>query len=198
MKASEMARPPMRPGNPHTFASPATTSPNTTSQKVEQGANMRITQGSSQADASGQQQPLDCFIVYELFASAVTALVSFFLVKKCGAVALNYRTLASKPISQQGEEGAVADSAGLYWLTSVHVHWFSSGTLLVSTCTERTQTLRCLGDIPEDDLKQLIGRCVRVAPNAMLASISSFEDPPIPPADDSNRRVSKKSQDRLA
>ncbi|KAH6206852.1 mediator of RNA polymerase II transcription subunit 13 [Parastagonospora nodorum] len=192
MKASEMARPPMRPGNPHAFASPATTPSRTASPNNAQGANVRTTQGGNQAGASEQQQPLDCFVVYELFASAVTALVSFFLVKDCGAVALNYRTFVSKVEPQQEEGKIVTDLDRLYWLTSVHVHWFSSGTLLVSTSTERTLALQCLGDLSEDEQQKLVDRCIRVAPNAMLASISSFDDPRQLSADDSNRRTSKK------
>jgi mediator of RNA polymerase II transcription subunit 13 len=192
MKASEMARPPMRAGNPHTFVSPATTPSSAATQKSAQGANARSAPGSNQAGANDQPQPLDCFIVYELFASSVTALISFFLVKTCGAIALNYRTLVSKSIPLQGAEHGPDDSAALYWLTSIHIHWFSSGTLLVSTSTERTQTLRCLGNMFGDDQKQFIGSCIRVAPNAMLACISSFEDPLEMPADDRNRQNQKK------
>jgi mediator of RNA polymerase II transcription subunit 13 len=169
MKASDMARPPMRPGNPHTFSSPATSS-STPGQQKAHGAGARPAQGATQA-ASDQPQPLDCFVVYELFASAVTALVSFYLVKSCGVVALNYRTVVSRPVVQQNEASHDADhSADLYWLTSIHIQWFSSGTLVVSTSTEQTPSLRCLDSTSGEDQKQLVGKCIRVAPNAMLAS----------------------------
>ncbi|KAL5118621.1 mediator of RNA polymerase II transcription subunit 13 [Pleosporales sp. CAS-2024a] len=187
MKAADMARPPMRPGNPHAFVSPATTPSATAAHK-----NMRAT-GSDPAAVADQPQPLDCFIVYELFASAVTALISFYLVQNLGVVALNYRTLVSKPlVPQEASHVQVHDAPGLCWLTNIHIHWFSSGTLLLSTTTEKTHTLRCLQDIAEDEAKQLVGRCIRVAPNAVLASISSFEDPLQPTAHDSHRRAYKK------
>jgi mediator of RNA polymerase II transcription subunit 13 len=193
MKASEMARPPMRPGNQHTFANAATSSSNLGSQKSTQGSSARLAQG-NQAVAADQHQALDCFVIYELFASSVTALISFFLVKNCGAVALNYRTLISKSTSQQkhGENSSLAD---VHWLTSIHVQWFSSGTLLVSTSTVQTPKLRCLDDISGEDEKQYVGSCIRVAPNAMLAKVSSFEDPLAVSADDNkdnNRRAQKK------
>ncbi|KAF1912100.1 mediator complex subunit 13 C-terminal-domain-containing protein [Ampelomyces quisqualis] len=164
IKASEMARPPMRPGNPHAFANPATT------------PSAVVPQKGTQPGATDQHQALDCFVIYELFASSVTALISFFLVSKCGVVALNYRTLVSKSIAQQ-EQRHRHSGASLHWLTSIHVHWVSSGTLLASTSTAQTRSLRCLDDTSEEEEKLLIGACVRIAPNAMLASIASFEHP---------------------
>jgi mediator of RNA polymerase II transcription subunit 13 len=187
MKASEMARPPMRPGNPHIFSHPATSS----SAGLHKGS--RLTQGHSSASAPEQLQALDCFTVYELFASSVTALISFFLVKNCRVIALNYRTVVSKPIVQkQTGQTDAARSTDLHWLTSIHIHWFSSGTLLVSTSTERTHKLRCLDSISEQEQKPYIGQCIRIAPNAMLARISSFDHPLEHPVDDSNRRLQRK------
>lgn len=198
MKASDMARPPMRPGNPHTFSSPATSS--NPGQPKTQGTSARSAQGATQTGTNDQPQPqpLDCFVVYDLFASSVTALISFCLVKNLGVVALNYRTVVSKPVVQQDEEIHDIDhSANLYWLTSIHIQWFSSGTLVVSTSTEQTPRLRCLDSISGEDQKQLVGKCIRVAPNAMLASISSFEDPPELLADDTNRRVQRKKKTKI-
>jgi mediator of RNA polymerase II transcription subunit 13 len=158
----------MRPGNPHTFSSPATSSSTPGQQKV-QGGSARPVQGATQAGTGEHPQPLDCFVVYELFASAVTALLSFYLVKSCGAVALNYRTVVSKSVAQQNEGSQDIDHyADLYWLTSIHIQWFSSGMLVVSTSTEQTPRLRCLEFTSGDDQKQLVGKCIRVAPNAML------------------------------
>jgi mediator of RNA polymerase II transcription subunit 13 len=197
MKASDMARPPMRPGNPHTFSSPATSSSTPGQQKV-QGGSARPVQGATQAGTGEHPQPLDCFVVYELFASAVTALLSFYLVKSCGAVALNYRTVVSKSVAQQNEGSQDIDHyADLYWLTSIHIQWFSSGMLVVSTSTEQTPRLRCLEFTSGDDQKQLVGKCIRVAPNAMLASIASFEDPSESPAEDSSRRLQRKKKMKL-
>lgn len=193
MKATEMARPPMRPGNPHTFTNAATSPSSTGPQKGIQGTGARLAQGHNQTGATEQEQALDCFTVYELFASSVTALISFFLVKNCGVVALNYRTVVSKPIAPQATGHVdTNNTTDLHWLTNIHIHWFSSGTLLVSTSTERTHKLQCLEGMPVDDEKQLVGRCIRVAPNAMLARISSFEDPLEFLAEDANRRVQKK------
>jgi mediator of RNA polymerase II transcription subunit 13 len=188
-----MARPPMRPGNPHAFAHPATIPSTLGLQKGAQGASTRLAQGHNHTNATDQPHALDCFTVYELFASSVTALISFFLVKNCGVVALNYRTLVSKPIilEETGHTDNVP-SIALHWLTSIHIHWFSSGTLLVSTSTERTHKLQCLDGISAEDQKLHVGRCIRVAPNAMLATISSFEDPLEPLLDDSSRRVQRK------
>jgi mediator of RNA polymerase II transcription subunit 13 len=175
MKASEMARPPMRPGN-QSITNAATTASHAGSQK-------------------GAQAALDCFVIYELFASSVTALISFFLVKNCGVVALNYRTLVSKCLLQEEEAYADADnSSHLHWLTSIHVHWFSSGTLLISTSTEQARKLQCLDSISSEDQNQLVGRCIRIAPNATLARISSFDDPLETLADDTRRGQKKKAK----
>ncbi|KAH8707520.1 mediator complex subunit 13 C-terminal-domain-containing protein [Phaeosphaeriaceae sp. PMI808] len=190
MKASEMARPPMRPGNLSAFALAATSLSNAGPQKSIQGAGARR---NSQADATDQQQSLDCFTVYELFISSVTALISFYLVKNCGLVALNYRTLVSKPmLPQEDEHVTTYHPADSHWLTSINVHWISAGTLLLTTTTERTDKLLCLDSVPKEDEKQLIGRCIRVAPNAMLAKICSFDDPLEALTEDTHRRVPKK------
>jgi mediator of RNA polymerase II transcription subunit 13 len=175
MKASEMARPPMRPGN-QSITNPATSPSHAGLQK-------------------GAQAALDCFVIYELFTSSVTALISFFLVKTCGVVALNYRTLVSKSLPQEGNAHAGTDDfAHLHWLTSIHVHWFSSGTLLISTSTERARKLRCLDSISNEDQNKLVGKCIRIAPNATLARISSFDDPLETLADDTRRRQKKKAK----
>jgi mediator of RNA polymerase II transcription subunit 13 len=194
MKASDMARPPMRPGNQ--ASTNAAISPSLAgSQKGAQAVAARPAQGHNSSGATDHQQALDCFATYELFASSVTALISFFLVKNCGVVALNYRTLVSKSLLQEEDAHLdTNDSAHLHWLTSIHVHWFSSGTLLVSTSTERARKLRCLDSIPSEDQNQLVGKCIRVAPNAMLARISSFDDPLEARADDHRRGQKKKAK----
>ncbi|KAF2825371.1 hypothetical protein CC86DRAFT_371064 [Ophiobolus disseminans] len=193
MKASEMARPPMRPGNPQTFTHAATSSASAGPQKGIHGAGARFVQGHNQAGATEQHQALDCFTVYELFATSITALISYFLVKNCKAVALNYRTFVSKPAVQQevGHAGAIVPD-DLHWLTSISVHWISAGTLVISTNTVRTRTLRSLDAISPDDEPQFIGKCIRVAPNGMLARISSFEDPLDLATEDLNRRAPRK------
>lgn len=193
MKSSEMARPPMRPGNPHAFAHAATSSAGSASQKGMQGAGGRVAQAQSQAGATDQHQALDCFTVYELFASSVTALISYYLVKNCRVVALNYRTFVSKPAVQQEDGHANATVFNNpYWLTSINVHWISAGTLLISTNTVRTHTLQCLDSFSSEDDPRLLGECIRVAPNAMLARISSFEDPLDVVVEDVTRRATRK------
>ncbi|KAH7069893.1 mediator complex subunit 13 C-terminal-domain-containing protein [Paraphoma chrysanthemicola] len=191
MKASEMARPPMRPGNPQTFSHPATSPSTPGPHKGAPTATTRpIQTGQSHAD---QTQALDCFTVYELFVSSITALVSYSLVKKCGVVALNYRTFVAKPLG--GDQAARSSSdvyADVHWLTSINIHWLSSGTVLVSTYTDQADIFQCLDSLDLDSQKSLVGSCIRLAPNGMLARISSFEDPLEASTEDLVRRVPRK------
>ncbi|KAL6172412.1 mediator of RNA polymerase II transcription subunit 13 [Exserohilum turcicum] len=170
----------MRPGTPHTTAAsnqpPSTNAP----QRGPQGVAPRQAQGNTQAQTSADPpQPPDCFTLYELFTSAVIALVSFQVVKNCDVVALNYRTFVSKATKQIGDAQADADSQPeLQRLTSIHAHWTSSGTLLLSTFTDKNHLIRCLSSVSTQlEERQLTGRCIRVAPNGLLATITSFEDP---------------------
>jgi mediator of RNA polymerase II transcription subunit 13 len=148
-KASELARPPMRTtANAHANSHASTST------------------------------PPDCFIIYDLFVSSVIALISFHLVSECSVIALNYRTFVSFPLTQQDAQPAHSTSSSAWhWLTSIHVHWTSSGTLLVSTYTQESHAIRSLSHVPETEHSQLIGKCVRVAPNGTLAKIASFDDP---------------------
>ncbi|KAF1850230.1 uncharacterized protein K460DRAFT_400299 [Cucurbitaria berberidis CBS 394.84] len=173
IKAVELARPPMRAVNPN--AASSNFAPSTPAS--HKGA--RLPPGSTQANTTDQQQPPDCITLYELYTSSVMAMISFHLVRDCHVVALNYRTFISQPLPPQDNHHASLDMlADPHWLTSINVHWTSSGTLLVSTFTERKLEIRCLGDITlETEQEQLVGRCVRVAPKGLLAKIVSFEDP---------------------
>ncbi|KAF2026594.1 hypothetical protein EK21DRAFT_73799 [Setomelanomma holmii] len=192
MKASEMARPPMRPGNPQAFVHPATSPSNVAPPKGVPGAGPRPAQGVPVGNTDAPQT-LDCFTVYELFASSITALVSFSLVKHSGVIALNYRTFISRPLDREESVHSVTqDSGHVHWLTSISVHWLSSGTILVSTSTERARELCCLDDLPLEDHQQLVGSCIRIAPNGMLARVSSFEDPLEFATEDNVRRIQRK------
>lgn len=190
-----MARPPLRPGNPHPLSHPATSATNANAPKASQNAGVRHMQA-NQTAATDQPQSLDYFVIYELFVTSVTALVTFFMVRTCGLIALNYRTLILKAV-ESDEQRNRNNATTLHWLVNVHVQWFSSGTVLVSTSTEQSRTLRCLDSISDSDQKCLVGHCVRVAPNAMLARVSSFEDPlesTVTDAKDDVRRGAKKKR----
>jgi mediator of RNA polymerase II transcription subunit 13 len=188
MKASQLTRPPLKAGNLPAFANPT---PSSSTAGPQKGGGARSAQINSHIAATEQQQPPDCFLVYELFVASVTALISFFLVKDCNVVALNFRTFVSAPIAQHGPDHDKHDHhTDLHWLTTVNVHWVSSGTLLLSTSTDQTDELRCLTHVAVDEEQALIGSCVRVAPNASLATIASFDDP----LDASMTETDRKSQ----
>lgn len=177
----------MRAGNPHAFATSAAYSA-VGSQKP------RPVQGSTQSNSTDQQPP-DCFTVYELFASSVAALISFFLIKDGHVISLNYRTF----ISQAPEEPELStrdNSENVSWLTNLNVHWISSGTLLVTTSTIRSQGIQCLDQVSSDEQEDLVGKCVRVAPNASLARIASFEDP-LNAAADEPTQLSRRKKAKL-
>jgi mediator of RNA polymerase II transcription subunit 13 len=185
MRASELARPPIRPGNLPTFANSVTA--------LGQSGGTRFAQGSGQAGATEQHHPPDHFTIYELFVASITALISVFMVRDCDAVALNYRTFISRPVVPLDTDDTGFDRfTDLHWLTSVNVHWTSSGTVLLSTFTVRTQDLCCLSDVTTEEQLEHVGRCIRVAPNGSLASISGFEDTSDSTIDDSSKRVQRK------
>ncbi|CAN9088216.1 unnamed protein product [Alternaria alternata] len=178
-KAIDLVRPPMRPGNPNTTAT-STNSPSATQpQRGLHAGSARSSQGSSQPQASDSPSPPDCFTIYELFTSSVIALISFNVVKDCNVTALNYRTFVSKACKRADDDPYETEApAPVHRLTSVNVHWASSGTLLVSTYTDYKTDIRCIGDIStQAEEKWLTGRCIRVAPSGLLATISSFDDP---------------------
>ena len=122
------------------------------------------------------------------------ALITLSLVKECAVTTLNYRTFVSKPVTRRVPDHVEFDlCADSYWLTSVNVQWASSGTLIVSTFTERNYEIHCLDDVFSDaELKLLVGRCVRVAPNGMLGRVMSFDDPVQVAAEDVGNRPRRK------
>ncbi|KAF9697706.1 hypothetical protein EKO04_004396 [Ascochyta lentis] len=174
-KALEYARPPLAVRYP-----PAASYPDA-----------RSTPTSSQPTAPDQPPPPplpDCFTVYELFTSSVVALIALSLVKECAVTALNYRTFISRPVLHTHDDADVDLRDDPHWLTSISVQWASSGSLVVSTFTERNHDINCLDDVATDaQRKRLVGSCVRVAPNGALGRIVSFEDPLVAVEDAAHR-----------
>jgi mediator of RNA polymerase II transcription subunit 13 len=156
------------------------------------------TPSGTQTSATDQLPPPDCFTLYDLFTSAVAALITLSLVKESAVTSLNCRTFVSQPVLDQNRGRADFDPRlNPHWLTSLDVHWASSGTLVVSTFTERSNDIYCLHDVSaEDELKTLVGTCVRVAPNGMLAIIMSFDDPLQATTEDLGQRPRRKKQRR--
>ncbi|KAF2123929.1 hypothetical protein P153DRAFT_351481 [Dothidotthia symphoricarpi CBS 119687] len=190
LRASDLARSPI----PIRAASTSLSSAAPGQHKGAQGGGARNTNANNQANAADQQQPPDCFTVYELFTSSIIALLSFNLVRDCSVVALNYRTFVAKPATQADPSHIDVDSpADVHWLTSISVYWGSSGTLVISTFTEQNREIRCLDDISSDaDYTRLIGKCVRVAPSGLLAHVTSFDDPLDTVTEDTGQRPKKK------
>ncbi|KAJ4298938.1 mediator of RNA polymerase II transcription subunit 13 [Kalmusia sp. IMI 367209] len=218
VKGVELENRPIRPSNRSTPLSTSISSPVTAgSQKGLQPGTPRQSQGSTQFGTSEHQQ-YDAFAIYELFTSAVVALISFHLVKDYNAVALNYRTIVSSSTAQQvsdqqdpnqqdpnqqdpDQQGPdQQDLDQRYFntkaplrLTNVEVSWATAGTLLVSTFSLIKPDIHCLDEIAaNDEQKQLINRCVRIAPNGILAKIMSFADPVDTVADDAVHRWQQK------
>ncbi|KAJ4988246.1 Mediator of RNA polymerase II transcription subunit 13, partial [Stagonosporopsis vannaccii] len=172
-KAVELARPPLTARHP-SAASYSYAALHAAQNKAAAAA--RPTPAGSQTNVPDQPPPLDCFAVYDMFTSSVIALVTLSLVKTCAVVSLNYRTFVSKPVDLAST--ALDAHVSFCWLTSIHVHWTSAGSLIVSTLTEKNKHIRSLADISSDaDLRRLVGRVVRVAPNGMLGEVMSFDDP---------------------
>lgn len=195
MKASDLARPPMRNANLNSNSSGSTNSPLTPGPaKGLQPGGGRLAQGTAQANNTADQQQYDSFAIYDLFTSSVVALISFHLVKDYKAVALNYRTFISKPTAEQdSEDGDSKTSAVPHWLTNVNVYWASSGTLVVSTFSLSKPEIHCLDEVAtEDEQNHLLGKCVRIAPNGILAKVASFDDPLDATTDDINQRFQRK------
>ncbi|KAF3042700.1 mediator of RNA polymerase II transcription subunit 13 [Didymella heteroderae] len=202
-KALELARPPLSARYPTAASYAALTA------AQNKAAGRQPTPSASQSSSSSTTTtteqlppPPDCFTVYELFMSAVIALITLSLVKECAVTSLNCRTFVSQPARQDNRErdcerDDLDPHLNPHWLTSLDVHWASSGTLVVSTFTERRNDIHCLDDVLLDDqLKTLVGTCVRVAPNGMLASIVSFDDPLQSTTEDAGQRPRRKKQRR--
>ncbi|KAI8931752.1 hypothetical protein NX059_011393 [Plenodomus lindquistii] len=198
IKAVELARPPLRAGQSSATSSTSssTTSPSVAPpQKGSQSGGARLPPGHGPANAADQQPP-DYFTVYDLLISSVIGLISYTLVKDCKVVALNYRTFISRPTTlSTPHDWHASSSSDLHWLTSISAHWTSSGTLLVSTVTQSSHTICCLDQINQpSEHEQVIGKVVRVAPNGLLASIVSFDDPLGSVAVDINVRQKKRAR----
>ncbi|KAF3039676.1 mediator of RNA polymerase II transcription subunit 13 [Didymella keratinophila] len=191
-KAFELARPPLSARYP-TAASYAALAA-----AQNKAAGRQPTPSGSQNSAAEQSPPPDCFIVYELFTSSVVALITLSLVKEAAVTSLNCRTFVSKPARQQHREhDDVDEHLNPHWLTSLDVHWASSGAFVVSTFTERSKDIYSLDETSlDDELKALLGTCVRVAPNGVLARIMSFDDPLQASAEDAGQRPRRKKARR--
>lgn len=178
IKAVELARPPIRTGQPSPTSGSAAPSTTSAPQKGSQVGGARVAQSHSQANTADQQPP-DFFTIYDLLISSVIGLISYTLVKDCKVVALNYRTFISRPSTlNTPQDTHDLSSSDLHWLTSISAHWTSSGTFLVSTLTQGNHSICCLDQIEHaSQQEQLIGRVIRVAPNGLLASIVTFDDP---------------------
>ncbi|PSN75088.1 hypothetical protein BS50DRAFT_628321 [Corynespora cassiicola Philippines] len=198
MKASELARPPpLRPTNPTAPPPVSVSSPSTSgSMKGLQGGGSRPNSGASLSHSGSdhQQQPHDSCAIYELFTSSVVALISYYLVRDHQAVALNYRTFVSKPIaSQDPDQSSLKPSEDPYWLTDVHVYLTSSGTLVASISSLQRPEIGSLADLATDDeQRQTIGTCIRVAPNGLLAKVVSFDEPIDAATEDASQRLQRK------
>ncbi|KAF2181096.1 hypothetical protein K469DRAFT_265205 [Zopfia rhizophila CBS 207.26] len=196
MKASELARLPIRTANSNTPSSTSSSSPSTPGPtKGPQGGNIRAAQGNSQPQqSSDQQQQHDSYAIYELFMSSVIALISYHLVKDHKAVALNFRTFLSKPLTQQNLDRDESNISGQsLWLTNVNAYWTSSGTLVISTFSTPKPEVYRLDELKgEDAHKQAIGSTIRVAPNGLLAKVVSFEDPTDAAVEDFSHRLQRK------
>ncbi|KAF2729535.1 hypothetical protein EJ04DRAFT_502146 [Polyplosphaeria fusca] len=183
MKASELARPPMR-----SLLNPNTMSSTPTSTAAPKGP---LSAASRPAHSMDHQQPHDTQAVYELFMSSVIALVSFYLVKDHNAATLNYRTLVSKPQREKVFDQSVCDQPfPLYWLTNMSVYWTSSGTLVLSMFSVPRPELCCLVDRP--DVEYLVGKFIRTSPNGLLAKVLGSEDLIDTAAEDTTYRTQRK------
>ncbi|KAF2260691.1 hypothetical protein CC78DRAFT_620089 [Lojkania enalia] len=188
MKAFELARPPPRTAHPNAPSSASTNSPLATALKGAQAG------GSRPSHPSEQQQLHDSCALYELFTSAIVASISYYLVRDHNTIALNYRTFVSEPTyQQQVYEDQSNNVETLYWLTNVNVYWLSSGFLIVSFISLPNPAIHSLLDVNVEDARtSLVGRCVRVAPNGILAQIASFDDPLDTISEDVHHRLQRK------
>ncbi|CAI6331723.1 unnamed protein product [Periconia digitata] len=182
MKASELARPPMRSPNQNTPSAASIASPMISGHpKSVHAAGSRLQHASFPPGSTSDQQQHDTFVIYELFTSAIVALLVYSLVKDHQVVALNYRTVLSTAATPHQTEstpsGPDANPLSPNRLTSVDVFWASSGTVVVSTFTLPQPDLRCMADIIAEEQRNLVGKCIRIAPNGSLGQVVSLEDP---------------------
>ncbi|KAF1995378.1 hypothetical protein P154DRAFT_526425 [Amniculicola lignicola CBS 123094] len=191
MKASELARPPLRYSNLNTPSSASSNSPATPG-AFKLAGGQRVPQGSA-LPASDLQQPHDTNVIYELFTSSVVALISYYLVRDYRAIALNYRTFISKSLVPDNKNDGANSLDSPYWLTNISVYWTSSGTLVLSALSIEKLQIHSLQEVNTDDAqKRLQGACVRIAPNGMLAKISSFDQPADAVSEDTVQRTQRK------
>lgn len=161
-------------------------------QKALQTGASQQSQGGAQFVTSEQPQH-DVVAIYGLFTSAVVALISFHLVKDYNAVALNYRTFASSSALSLESGFRHPSARPPLRITNVDVAWATAGTLVVSTFSMTRADMHSLADaIPDGEQKRLIGKCVRVAPNGILAKVMSFADPVDTTADDAGQKPQRK------
>jgi mediator of RNA polymerase II transcription subunit 13 len=185
MKASELARGPPRASHPPAPHSASTSSPST--------SGMLKGQPAAGARAHNQLAPQEIFAIYELFTASVVALLSYYLVRDYGAVALNFRTLLSQPETTENSREIPSGLALPFRMTSLNVYCTSSGSLVVSAFSVTKPEIRCLNEAAgTDEQKQIIGKCIRIAPNGSLAQVMSFDDPLGTVRDGSTQRVSKR------
>ncbi|KAJ4349585.1 mediator of RNA polymerase II transcription subunit 13 [Didymosphaeria variabile] len=192
MKAQELeqrsARNPRNAPPSASSNSPVTPRP----QKAIQSGVSQQSQGGTQSGTSEQQQH-DVVAIYGLFTSAVVALISFRLVKDYNAVALNYRTFASPFTAQLESDSRHFHTKAPLRITNVDVSWATAGALVVSTFSLIKSDMHSLAEtLPDDEQKYLIGKCVRVAPNGILAKLMSFTDPVDTTTDDPGQKSQRK------
>ncbi|KAF2745307.1 hypothetical protein M011DRAFT_469686 [Sporormia fimetaria CBS 119925] len=168
MKALELIRPAVnRPPTPHTtsiLSAPSTPIP------------PRDPQNDSALPSKTHAMPHEPSTMYTLFTSALVALISYRFVKQYDATALNFRTFLSRPKFVDKDEKFNATIP--YTMSNLNVHWTSNGTLLVSTSTVVQPAIHCLSELSTSEAQnQILGRCIRIAPNGTLAKVAGFDDP---------------------
>lgn len=185
VKAVDLARYPGRPASMNNSTSGTNSnSPSTTSSyRTAQASNLRAVQTNAQIHVSftsggEQQQQTDIYAIYELFMSAIIALLSYYLARDHGAIPLNYRTFISFSAAESQAEIEDSDMPELSaWLTSMDVHWTSGGSVIVSTSSFRHPEVRQISSsLAEEAQETMVGRYIRIAPNGILARLVEFED----------------------
>ena len=188
MRASELVRPPNRalnqsvnsPSSPATFKGP--TMPN-----------QRPNQSTNPAGQAAEQQPQhDIVMIYELFMSAIVALLSYALVRDHDVIALNYRTFLLMDFQNEVDPGNQKHKK-LFWLANLGAYWTSSGTVVITLFSTPRQDIHCLDEI-KDRKEQIesVGKCVRCAPSGILAKLVGFEHPPDLGTENANPQTQRK------
>lgn len=185
VKAADLARYPGRPISMNTSASAATSnSPSTqSSYRAAQTSNLRAAQANAQIHMSftsggEQQQQSDIYTIYELFMSAIIALLSYYLARDHNVIPLNYRTFISFSTAEPQAEIEDSTIPGLSaWLTGMDVHWTSGGSVVVSTSSFRHPEIRRISSsLGEEAQENMVSKYLRIAPNGILARLVEFED----------------------